>query len=131
MVNPAPFTPYVGWDDATPAPLVPSPTAAPVVPAACIDPLADWHQRYRELKDAEKKIVEMIDEARTVLMDSVKRVFVDGLPQDLDLTIGGRPVMHIKQVTQKRVDTKRLRREQPALAEQYSVESTQERLTIL
>jgi hypothetical protein len=110
----------------------PFPAPVPLhTPAAMIDGLADWHRRYKELKNAEASIAAMIDEARTMLISSVKNTFIDGLPDDVDLTIGGVPVMHLKTVTQRRIDSTRLRREQPELADQYTKISTQERLTII
>jgi hypothetical protein len=103
----------------------------PSAPAAMIDGLADWHRRYKELKAAQESIATMLDEARSMILDSVKNSFIEGLPADLDLTIAGVPVMHLKTVTQRRIDATRLRKEQPALAEHYTKISTQERLTII
>lgn len=103
----------------------------PAVPSIAIDAVADWHRRYRELKVAQESITSMLDEARTKILEQARTQYQDGLPKDLDFTIAGLPVLHVKTVTQNRIDSKRLRKELPQLADAYTVASTQERLTIV
>lgn len=115
-----------------------SPAPAPaVLPPASDKPLAvpidgikDWYTRYLELKAAAKQIEDMLDEARDMLLDAVESRYPD-LPVKTDLTIDGKPVLQRQSVTQTRVDTKRLKADQPEVAARYSVTSTYRKLNIL
>lgn len=110
------------------APSSPSGSAQPL--AVPIDDLKDWYQRYLELKDAESKIKDMLGEARETLLNAIKSKYAE-LPAKTNMTIGGRAVLQRQVVESNRVDTKRLRAEQPALAARYNVVSQSERLNIL
>jgi hypothetical protein len=112
-------------------PVVPLSSAPqPGVMEVPVDELADWYQRYLELKDAQSKISDMVDEARSTFLDALARRHAE-LPDKVNMTIKGKPVLQRQVVIQNRVDTTRLRREQPQLAEQYSKLVRQERLNIL
>lgn len=115
---------------ATPAPPVPAVASSTGVLEVPVDELTDWYQRYLEAKDAEAKIKEVVNEARATFLDALNRRYAE-LPDKVNMTIGGRPVLQRQVVVQNRVDTTRLRNEQPALAKQYSKEVRQERLNIL
>lgn len=116
----------------SPAPTAPSlPSAGKSSPVQVpIDGVKDWYQRFLELKDAAKKIEDMLDEARSAILDSVKSQHTD-LPAKTDFTIGGRPVLQRQVVVQNRVDTKRLKAERPDVHSEYLKSYEQERLNIL
>lgn len=116
----------------SPAPTAPSlPSAGKSSPVQVpIDGVKDWYQRFLELKDAAKKIEDMLDEARSAILDSVKSQFAD-LPAKTDFTIDGRPVLQRQVVVQNRVDTKRLKAEKPDVHSEYLKSYEQERLNIL
>lgn len=116
----------------SPAPTAPSlPSAGKSSPVQVpIDGVRDWYQRFLELKDAAKKIEDMLDEARSAILDSVKSQFAE-LPAKTDFTIDGRPVLQRQVVVQNRVDTKRLKAERPDVHSEYLKSYEQERLNIL
>ncbi len=97
-----------------------------------LDAISDWVDRYKELKAAESKIKEMLAEARDRILDQVQRHQDHGGPQLIDapLTVRGVPVLHWQTVTQSRVDTTRLKRDRPEVAEQFMVTSSHEKITI-
>lgn len=111
----------------TPGPVPSPPSGSPSFP---LDGIRDWVARYLELKDAAKRIEEKLDEAKAVINDAIKSQLPE-IPDKLDLTIGGRPVLRRQVVSHNRVDTKRLRAERPDIAKEYTVEGQQERLNIL
>jgi hypothetical protein len=110
------------------APSSPSGSAKPL--AVPIDGVKDWYLRYLELKTAAKQIEDLLDEARSTLLDAVKSRFAD-LPAKTDFTIDGKPVLQRQVVIQKRVDTKRLKAERPDVHAQFVRDVEQERLNIL
>jgi hypothetical protein len=110
------------------APSSPSGSAKPL--AVPIDGVRDWYLRYLELKTAAKQIEDLLDEARSTLLDAVKSRFPD-LPAKTDFTIDGKPVLQRQVVIQKRVDTKRLKAERPDVHAQFVRDVEQERLNIL
>lgn len=112
----------------SPAPSQSAPTSEPL--AVSIDGLRDWYQRYLELKDAESKIKDMLAEAREKIVEQAKAKLAD-LPQKTDFTIDGKPVLQLQKVTQRRIDSKRMKATRPDLYAAWSVESVQERLNIL
>lgn len=126
---PVSLLPEVLNSQAPPAPSLPLAGASSPVQVS-IDGIRDWYFRFLELKDAAKKIEDALEEARSMILDSVKSRHAE-LPAKTNLTIDGRPVLQLQKVSQNRVDTKRLRTERPDLAKEFNVESNQERLNIL
>lgn len=115
----------------SPTPAAPSsPSGSPKLLAVPIDGLRDWYLRYLELKTAAKQIEDMLDEARSTLLDAVKSQFAE-LPAKTDFTIDGKPVLQRQVVVQKRVDTTRLKAERPDIHAQFVRPVEQERLNIL
>lgn len=103
----------------------PLPTPAGSVP---LDAVADWVVRYRELKAAEAKVKEMLAEARDRILECAK---AQNPADDAQLTVAGQTFLRRQMVTQSRVDTTRLKREHPSLAQAYTTTSTYEKLTIV
>lgn len=112
------------------SPTPPAPLPATGSPSLPIDGVRDWYIRYLELKDAEAQIKARLDEAKSVLMDSVQSRFPE-LPDKLDLTIDGKPVLRRHVVHAENVDVRRLRAERPDIAQAYRKTVTQTRLNIL
>lgn len=103
----------------------PLPTPAGSVP---LDAVADWVVRYRELKTAESQIKDMLAEARERILECAK---AQNPADDAQLTVSGQAFLRRQMVTQSRVDTTRLKRDHPSLAQAYTTTSTYEKLTII
>jgi hypothetical protein len=115
----------------SPTPPVPSSAAGSEPLAVPIDGLKDWYQRFLELKDAEAKIKDMLAEAREMLLAPIKSQPGLADTSKVNLVIDGKPVLQRHLVPQKRIDTKKLKAEDPGTAARYTVESVQERLNIV
>lgn len=100
-------------------------------PRVAIDPVRDWYQRYRDLKDQAKRLDDEIDQAKVMMLECARRVTGTEDLENVDLTVGGHPVLSYKTVVQRRVDTKRLKLARPDIAEEFTTESVQRRLDIL
>lgn len=106
------------------------PSAPTGKPTIRLDAIADWVARYKELKAAEATLTDWIKEARDRILEATRSVQLE-LPDDAELTVAGRPVLHRQMVTSRRLDTKAVTKDHPELAARYTIVSESERLTIL
>lgn len=102
----------------------PEPVDEPIVSVE-LDELADWVARYRRAKELEKEVAERVKEARDMIA---------GFLTDRDAefgSIGGRLAVRWRTVESHRIDTPRLRKEDPELAEKYTKVRTEHRLELI
>lgn len=90
-----------------------------------LDDMASLVQQLAEARQAEKDAKARAEEARDQILS---RLRIEGSSVG---TVGGRPAVQLKVVESKRLDTARLRREQPDIADIYTSVSTSERLELL
>jgi hypothetical protein len=103
----------------------------PDKPQLDIDAVADWYHQYHQLKATIKTLTEQADEARAHILDYLKTRWGGELPQDVEMTVAGRPALRRQMVSQSRVDVRRLRSELPDVAEHFTTTSEYEKVTIL
>lgn len=90
-----------------------------------IDDMSALYQQLGEAREAARQAKERADEARDQILARLRQM---GATVG---TIDGRPAVERKIVESSRVDTTKLRREQPDIAAIYTTTSTSERLEIL
>lgn len=94
-------------------------------PTTNLDDMAALVVQLEEARQAAKNATEKANEARDQIL---ARLRMEGSSIG---TVAGRPAVEVKVVESKRLDTARLRREQPDIADIYTSVSTSERLEIL
>lgn len=100
-------------------------TAALEAATADVYEIADWVSRYQKLKEMERDIAERIKESRDMIV---------GYLRDRDAEFGaidGRLLVRRRTVTTRRVDTTALKAKEPEIAEQFTKESTSDRLELI
>lgn len=90
-----------------------------------LDDMASLIQQLAEAREAERQAKERANEARDQILARLR------VEQTHIGTVDGRPAVQVKVVESKRLDTARLRREQPDIADIYTTTSTSERLELL
>jgi hypothetical protein len=90
-----------------------------------LDDMATLYQQLGEARQAERDAKARAEEARDQILARLRQ------QQAMIGTIDGRPAVQRKVVQSSRVDTTKLRREQPDIAAIYTTTSTSERLEIL
>jgi predicted phage-related endonuclease len=100
-------------------------TAALEAATADVYPIADRVVRYRKLKEMERDIAERVKETRDEIV---------GYLRDRDAEFGavdGQLVCRRRPVTTRRVDTTALKAKEPEIAEQFTRETTSDRLEMI
>lgn len=90
-----------------------------------LDDMASLVQQLADARQAEKDAKARAEEARDQILS---RLRIEGSSVG---TVNGRPAVQLKVVESKRLDTARLRREQPDIADIYTSVSTSEKLELL
>lgn len=90
-----------------------------------LDVISDRVVRYRKLKDLERSLAEQIKETRDEIVGYLK---------DRDAEFGavaGQLVVRRRTVTTRRIDTTALKAKEPEIAEQFTKETTADRLEMI